>query len=85
MELIEPYVYVRAITMGLAAIWAVQWVLRMSRFPKRWRGRLVPLGASERWLRDLFLTVALRATILDPINLALMLLLAGIWSRGVFV
>jgi hypothetical protein len=85
MELIEPYVYVRAITMGLAAIWAVQWALRMSRFTRRWKGRLMPLGVSERWLRNLFITTVLRATVLDPVNLALMLLLAGIWSRTLFV
>ena len=85
MELIEPYVYVRAITMGLGAIWAVQWALRMSRFTRRWRERLVPLGASERWLRNLFVTTVLRATILDPINLALMFLLLGLWSRRILV
>ena len=85
MELIEPYVYVRAITMGLATIWAIQWVFRMRRFTRRWKGRLVSLGASEVWLRNLFLTLILRTTVLDPINLALLLLLGGLWSRGLFL
>lgn len=85
MELIEPYVYVRAITLGLATIWSVQWVLRMRRFTQRWKGRLVSVGASEAWLRNLFLTMILKTTVLDPINLALLLLLSGLWSRSLFL
>ena len=85
MELLEPYVYVRAITLALAGIWAVQWGFRLRRFTRRWKGRLISFGASEAWLRNLFLTTVLRTTILDPINLALMLLLLGLWSRSLYL
>ncbi len=80
--LIEPYTYVRAITIGLGLLWTLGGALRMLRFARRWRDRLRPLGLSDAWLRRQVATAALRATVLDPVNLALLLLLFGLWSVG---
>jgi len=85
IDLIEPYLYVRAITLGLGTLWSIQWAFRLVRFANRWRGRLLMLGASERWLRNLLLVTVLRTTILDPINLALMFLLTGLWTLRSFL
>lgn len=84
-DLLEPYLYVRAITLGLGALWGVQWFFRILRFARRWRGRLLMLGASERWLRNMLLVTVLRTTILDPVNLALMFLLTGLWTLRSFL
>ena len=67
-------------TLGLAALWTVGGVVRTLRFARRWHARLAPLGLSDAWLRRQVLRFVLRTTVLDPINLALMLLLVGLWS-----
>ena len=76
---IEPYVYVRALTLGLGSLWTIFAVLRMRRFFMLWRARLVPLGFHEDWLRCQVIRFGLRITILDPWNLSLMLLLVFVW------
>ena len=78
--MIEPYVFVRAITLGLGALWAIFWFARIIRFERRWRVRLEPLKINERRWRRWIAVTFLRATLLDPINLALMFLLAGLWT-----
>ena len=78
--LVEPYSYVRAITIGLGTLWTIGGFVRLIRFILRWRRRLMPLGFEDRWLRRAVYVAALRATILDPINLALMILLVSIWT-----
>jgi len=78
--LVEPYTYVRAITMGLATLWTIGGLVRVLRFARMWRARLLPLGLSDAWLRRQVMIGVLRATILDPLNLALLLLLLGSWS-----
>ena len=80
MSILEPYSFVRAITMGLATIWTIAWFVRLFRFGKRWEQRLRTVGLDRRWLTHQILIVALRTTILDPVNLALLCLLLGLWS-----
>ena len=78
--LIEPYVYVRSITLGLGTVWTVLGLLRLHRALRRWEARLVPLGVPPEALFKALVVFTLRSTILDPINLALLLLLIGIWT-----
>jgi hypothetical protein len=79
---IEPYTFMRGVTIALATTWTVMSVVRIVRFAGRMKRRLAPLGCSEeQWRR--WLTIAcLRATVLDPTNLALMCLLVAIWTIG---
>ena len=76
--MIEPYTYVRAITLGLGTVWTVGGIVRTLRFHRRWRDRLEPLGFGRPWLRLQVRTFVLRVTVLDPINLALILSLVAI-------
>ena len=78
--MIEPYTYVRAVTLGLGTVWTVGGLVRTVRFHRRWRNRLEPLGFGRRWLGLQVRTFVLRVTLLDPVNLALTLLLLGIWA-----
>ena len=79
--MIEPYVFVRAITLGLGLLWACFWIGRIVRFERRWRERAVTvLHVDERRWRRWIATIFLRATILDPINLTLMCVLVAIWT-----
>ena len=79
--MIEPYVYFRVVTFGLGLLWACFWIGRIVRFERRWRQRMVTtLHLEERVWRKWIAITFLRATILDPINLALMFLLVGIWT-----
>jgi hypothetical protein len=78
--IVEPYTYVRTITLGLGTLWTLGGIVRTVRFARRWHSRLAPLGLSDRWLRKQVLRFVLRATVLDPINLALLLVLLGSWS-----
>jgi hypothetical protein len=77
---IDPYDFVRAVTITLASVWTVMGLLRALRFVHRWERRLAILGLSRSWLRRQVGVVLLRATVLDPVNLALMVLLFGIWT-----
>ena len=78
--LIEPYVYVRTITIGLGTIWFIQGLFRLRRFMRLWKKRLIPLGIPADLLRKAVLVFVLRTTVLDPINLGLLLLLIGLWG-----
>lgn len=77
--LVEPYTYVRSITIGLGTVWMIGGIYRTLRFYQRWRDRLIPLGFDEVWLRLQVRTFVLRTTVLDPLNLTLVLSLIGIW------
>jgi len=77
---IEPYVLVRGVTLALGVTWTITGLARAVRFAASWEERLVPLGLERRWLRRQVTVACLRATLLDPVNLALMLFLAGLWS-----
>jgi hypothetical protein len=78
---IEPYVFVRAVTIGLGALWCTTALVRTLRSTREWRERLRPLAIDERWWRRQIVRVALRVTVLDPLNLALLFLLLWLWSR----
>ena len=82
---VEPYDYVRSITVGLATIWTAGGLLRLVRFTREWRDRLVQLGMSREWFNRQVGIMVLRTTLLDPINLALLLILFGIWGLRVLV
>lgn len=78
--MIDPYVFVRSVTLSLAVLWTVLGLLRAVRFVARWERRFAEMGLSRRWLRRQVVITLVRATVLDPINLALMIFLLGIWS-----
>jgi len=76
----EPYWFVRIVTMSLATIWTTAGLVRLFRFGRRWEQRLRTFGFSQRWFTRQILIVAARTTVLDPVNLALLCLLLGLWS-----
>lgn len=78
--MIEPYTFVRAVTMGLGATWGAMGIVRSVRTARSWRARMELLAVDERWWRRQIALAALRVTVLDPLNLALLCLLAGLWS-----
>lgn len=81
--MIEPYAFIRAVTIGLGVTWTIFGVLRVLRVSRRWKTKLALLQLEERWWTRRILTACARATVLDPINLALLLFLIGLWSvRG---
>ena len=84
---LSPYGFVRAVTLALATFWLVRGTLRTVGFARNWEARLYAWGLSRHWLRRQVAIVAVRATVLDPVNLALGLLLVALWvgpSRGWF-
>jgi hypothetical protein len=80
VALIDPYDFVRLTTGTLALVWTVRGALRTRRFLLRWEARLDAWGMERRWLRRAVLVVVARATVLDPINLALIAALIGVWT-----
>ncbi len=78
--MIEPYPFMRLVTMSLGLTWTGMGVLRAVHFARAWRRRLALLGFDDRWWRRQVATACLRATVLDPINLALACLLIAIWT-----
>ncbi len=80
MQLPDPYDFVRLVTVTLATVWTVRGLLRTKRFLARWEARLDQWGMERRWLRRAVFLMIARATVLDPINLALMLTLVGVWT-----
>ena len=85
MELIDPYRYVRLVTITLGGIWTLAALLRLVRFGRRWENRLHAIGIQRSWFRRRLVHLALRATILDPVNATLFALLMGLWTLGAFV
>jgi len=75
-----PYGFVRLVTVALALFWGFRGVQRAARFELRWEGRVALLGVSRRWVRRQLARALLRATLLDPVNLALALVLVALWS-----
>ena len=76
----EPWAYWRTVTIVLAASWFLSGVVRLVTFHRRWERRLAEFGASRRWLRLQLGKLVLRVVVLDPVNLALLLLIGTIWS-----
>jgi len=77
---IDPYAFVRAVTIGLGLIWTVSGLVRTVGVARRWRARLSVLGLDDRWWRRQVSTAVVRATVLDPVNLALLCTLLALWS-----
>lgn len=77
---VEPYPFIRSVTLVLAAFWTLRAAFRMVRFLDRWERRLLSLGLDRAWLRRQALVFSLRTTLADPLNLALMLVLTAIWT-----
>ena len=80
--MIGPYGFIRAVTIGLAVVWSTATLVRLVRFAGLWQSRLVRVGASPRWLRRQLAIATLRTTVLDPLNLLLMLVLLNLWIFG---
>jgi len=80
IQLPDPYDFVRIVTGLLAALWTTRAALRTLRFLHRWERRCDRFHLKHPWLRRAVLLVAARATVLDPVNLFLMLVLVGVWT-----
>ena len=78
--MIDPYDFVRLVTFALATVWSVRGLARTLRFVRRWETRLDVWGLPREWLRRCVLKTLVRTTVLDPVNLGLMLVLVGIWT-----
>ena len=76
---VEPYPFIRAITLTMAGLWTVRSLVRMVRFLDRWETRIASQGFPRVWMRRQALILMLRASVLDPLNLALLLLLTALW------
>ena len=79
IALLDPYQFVRLLTFLLALVWTVRGAVRAWGSLRHWERRLNHLGMNSSWLRRCVALSILRATVLDPVNLALMLTLAGVW------
>ena len=77
---LDPYTFIRSVTLSLATFWTLRTVWRTVRFLDRWERRLAPFGIERRWLRVQVLRMMLRASFLDPVNLALFLALVSVWA-----
>ncbi|MEM7306053.1 MAG: hypothetical protein AAF682_05250 [Planctomycetota bacterium] len=78
--MLDPYDFVRYTTFLIATVWTVRGAARTWSFYKRWEERLLQWGVSPLFLRRAVLAMVARITVLDPINLALMLTLVGVWT-----
>ena len=76
---VEPYTLIRVVTFSLASFWTLRSCWRLVRTLDRWERRLVPFGIQRSWLRVQLVRTMLRASILDPLNLALILALVSVW------
>ena len=77
--MIDPYDYIRLTTFALAVFWTARGLWRTWRFLRRWEGRLHEWGLERTFLRRAVLRVLARATVLDPINVGLIILLISSW------
>jgi len=77
---VEPYSFIRAVTLTLATFWTLRAGFRMVRFLDRWERRLAGAGMDRAWLRRQALVFSIRTTVADPLNLLLMLVLTAIWT-----
>jgi hypothetical protein len=80
LGLIDPWTFVRLVTLSLALTWGTFGLLRLGRRVRRWRERFACLGLEARWWRRQALVVCLRVTVLDPVNLALLCALLALWT-----
>ena len=78
--MLDAYDFVRLVTFSLATFWTVRGTIRTWRFLRRWEDRLDRWGVQRAFLRRAALRMVLRTTVLDPVNLALMSVLVGVWT-----
>ena len=76
---VEPYALIRAVTLTMASFWTLRSYWRLARSLDRWERRLVPFGISRKWVRIQLVRMMLRASVFDPLNLALFLILVSVW------
>jgi len=79
---IGPYVFIRVVTLTLGAAWTLAALVRVVRLAAEWQEKLAPLGLDRRWWRRQLAVACLRATVLDPLNLALSCALVALWTLG---
>jgi hypothetical protein len=77
---IGPYHFIRIVTVGLGVTWSAMALVRLKRSAREWKERLEPLDLDERCWRRWIAIACLRATVLDPTNLALLCLLIALWT-----
>lgn len=78
--MIGPYAFIRLVTIGLGLTWTVFGVVRLVRVATEWKEQLESLRVDVRCWRRWIAIACLRATVLDPLNLALLCLLLALWS-----
>ena len=78
--MIEPYTFIRAVTFTLGLTWTVAGIVRALRFAASCKQKLAELGLDERGWQRWIAIACLRATVLDPTNLALLCCLAALWT-----
>lgn len=78
--MIGPYVFIRLVTVSLGLTWTATALIRLVQSAREWKEKLVPLHLDERGWRRWIAIACLRATVLDPVNLALLCLLVGLWT-----
>jgi hypothetical protein len=77
---IGPYDFIRLVTVSLGLVWTTTALIRLLRNARDWKEKLAPLHLDERVWRRWIRIACLRATVLDPINLALLCLLVALWT-----
>jgi hypothetical protein len=77
---IGPYDFIRLVTVSLGLVWTGAALVRMLRSASDWKQKLAPLHLDERCWRRWITHTCLRATVLDPLNLALLCLLLALWT-----
>jgi len=80
---IDPYTFIRLVTVSLGLVWTATALIRLVRNAGDWKEKLAPLHLDERSWRRWIAIACLRATVLDPLNLALLCLLIALWTLPV--
>ena len=82
LALPDPYEFVRVVTASMAAFWTLRGTVVAWRLLRLLERKLEPDRVERAWLRGVVLTALARTTVLDPLNLALMLGLVALWTAG---
>ena len=78
--MIGPYTFIRTVTLALGVTWTLTGIVRIVDRARDWQRRLAPVGSAPGWWRKQVVVVCLRATVLDPLNLALLCALVALWT-----
>ena len=78
--MIGPYTFIRVVTISLGLTWTGMALVRLVRSAREWKEKLAPLHLDEVGWRRWIAIACLRATVLDPVNLALLFLLVALWT-----